>query len=75
MSLIDNPKSCFKYKLRSVLNRIPIYDFQEVCNRIISDVRSIDIDSAKRKKILRKNEVILILQEFGELEPKQQHRT
>jgi hypothetical protein len=68
MTLAENPIACKKSKIYAELYRLPTTSVRKTINRIVSENRGITIEEAKPKISLRKNEVILIMKELGEID-------
>lgn len=68
MSLITNPRACYKHELKKAINQIPEREFNRIAWNIIVTVRKVSIEKAKNVSKLWRKEVILILKEFGEID-------
>lgn len=70
MIMENFPKACTKQVLYKKLNDLPEREVRTVINTIVSENRNLPIQKAKFKKVLYKNEVRLVMEFFGYLEPK-----
>lgn len=62
------PCACGKQELYRLLNDIPEKELRDFVNEVIATNRKLDLEVAKYKKILRKNEVRKVMLHFGYLE-------
>lgn len=65
------PKACDKQELYKTLIAIPYRELRTTTNKIIAENRGLPLQQAKFKKVLRKNEVRLVMEFFGYLEPEE----
>lgn len=68
MTFSDLPRACGKQELFRLLIDIPERELRNTTNAIISLNRRLPIATARFKKMLRKNEVELVMVHFGYLD-------
>jgi len=62
------PCACYKGRLHTKLNGVPREDLKQKINEVISEKRKITIESAKKKRIIHKDECEAVMVFFGELD-------
>lgn len=65
------PKACEKQLLYKILVDIPERELRQITNKTIAKNRGLPYHIAKFKRSLRKNEVRLVMEFFGYLEPEE----